>query len=78
MILRIMLQIELSKFSGYQGKIDYFTFKSQFKKLIEPTVQKKYWADYLKKNYLDGLAFTLVDKENDYETIWKRLEEIVW
>ena len=70
-----ILQIELSKFSGYHGKIDYFTFKSQFKKLIEPTVQKKYWADYLKKNYLDGLPFTLVDKENDYETIWKRLEE---
>ena len=41
------LKIELPKFSGYDSKMDIFTFKSEFTKLVEPTVQKKYWLDYL-------------------------------
>jgi hypothetical protein len=69
------LQIELPKFSGYDCKIDFFTFKSEFKKLVEPTVLKKRWSDYLKRNYLSGSAFKLVEKETDYEKIWNRLEE---
>ena len=69
------LQIELPKFSGYDCKIDFYTFKTEFQKLVEPTVQKKYWADFLKRNYLCGSAFTLVEKENDYSKIWERLLE---
>ena len=65
--------IEVPKFSGYDGKIDIYTFKSEFKKLVEPRVQKKYYADYLKRNYLSGPASVLVEKETDYEKIWERL-----
>ena len=32
--------------------MDFSTFKTQFQKLIEPTIQKKYWPDYLKRKYL--------------------------
>ena len=67
------LKIEIPKFSGYDGKMDFYTFKSQFKKLIEPTTQKQYWADYLKRNYLSGHALLLVEKETDYSKIWERL-----
>ena len=69
------LAIDLPKFSGYDGKIDFYTFKSEYRKLIEPRVQKKYMADYLKRNYLSGRAFTLVEKETDYEKIWEKLCE---
>ena len=67
------IQIDLQKFSGYDCKIDLYTFQSEFKKLIEPVVQKPYWADYLKNNYLEGPARILVDKEKDYDQIWKTL-----
>ena len=69
------IQIDVPKFSGYDSKIDYFSFKSKFQKLVEPRVQKPYLADYLKLNYLDGLAFTLVEKGAEYEKIWERLKE---
>ena len=67
------LPIELPKFSGYDGKIDVFSFKSEFVKLVEPRVQKIYHADYLKRNYLAGPALILVEKETKYERIWEKL-----
>ena len=69
------LKVEIPKFSGYDSKMDFYTFKSEFKKLVEPTIQKKYWADYLKRNYLTGMAFTLVEKETDYSQIWEILSQ---
>ena len=68
------LIIDLPKFCGYDGKIDFFTFKSEFKKLVEPRLQKKYYADYLKRNYLCGQALIMVEKEPNYEKIWDRLQ----
>ena len=64
------LEIKLPKFSGYNGQIDFFTFKSEFSRLIEPTVLKKFWVDHLKRNYLEGQALTLIESETDYEKIW--------
>ena len=69
------LKVEIPKFSGYDSKMDFYTFKSEFKKLVEPTIQKKYWADYLKRNYLTGMAFTLVEKETEYSQIWEILSQ---
>ena len=69
------LQINLPKFSGYDCKMDLYTFNSEFKKLVEPIVQKRYWADYLKRNYLSGVALVLVEKENVYVKIWEQLFE---
>ena len=37
------LDIELGKFSGYDCAIDFFTFKSDFQRVKEPTVQKNTW-----------------------------------
>ena len=67
--------LELPKFGGYQSEMDFFTFKTQFRKLIEDKVSKKHWADYLKHNYLCGQALLLVKEETDYEKIWERLSE---
>ena len=69
------LAIDLPKFTGYDGKLDFFTFRTEFKKLVEPKVQKKFWPDYLKRNYLGGQALNLVEKETDYEKIWERLKD---
>ena len=69
------LDIEMKKFKGYGSEDDYYTFKSEFKKLVEPVVQKTFWADYLKKNCLSGAALNLVRKIDDIEEIWKKLKE---
>ena len=69
------IQFDIPKFSGYDSSINFFAFKSKFLKLVEPRVQKTYWAEYLKLNYLSGMALTLVEKENDYTRIWERLKE---
>ena len=42
------LKVEIPKFSRYDCSIDFFTFKSEFETLVEPTVQKTYLAEYLK------------------------------
>ena len=67
------IPIDLQRFSGYDCKIDLFTFQSKFKKLVEPVIQKPYWADYLKHNYLEGQALLLVEGESDYAKIWEKL-----
>ena len=64
--------IEVPKCSGYNGKIDIYTFKREFKKLVQPRVQKKYYTDHLKWNYLCEPASVLFEKETDYEKIWER------
>ena len=69
----VSLKINLPKFSGYDSQMDFYTFKSEFKKLVEPVIQKQYLSDYLKRNYLTGSALSLVEKENDYPEIWKKL-----
>ena len=67
------LKISLTKFSGYNSDIDIYTFRSDFKKMIEPEVQNCLRADYLKKNYLGGAALNLVSKEESIDEIWKKL-----
>ena len=69
------LKVEIPKFSGYDCSVDFFTFKSEFENLVEPTVQKKYLAEYLKRNFLTGMALTLVEREKDYGRIWEKLHK---
>ena len=69
------LKIELPKFKGFESDMDIYTFQKQFKKLIQPALPKGVWADYLKRNYLSGSALTLVEKMEDVEEIWKKLQE---
>ena len=67
------IDIELSKFKGYDSKLDIYSFKSQFEKLVQNKLQKAYWLDTLKKNYLTGPALVLVDKIEDIEEVWRKL-----
>ena len=69
------LLVDFPRFSGYQCEIDFFTFRTKFRRLIEQKHQKKDWVDYLKHNYLCGQALLLVKNEKDYEKIWDRLSE---
>ena len=69
------LGIKLESFKGYKSKIDYYSFKSEFEKLIAPHVHAPLLADHLKKNYLDGQAYELVKEINDLDSIWERLKE---
>ena len=62
MAYSVGLKVDLKKFEGYNSESDIYTFRSDFKRLIEPGLQKSRWADILKNNYLTGVALTLVLK----------------
>ena len=51
------IPIELPKFKGYDSKLDIYTFRSEFEKVVQPTLQKIYWLDALRNNCLTGPAF---------------------
>ena len=55
--------------------MDFYTFRTQFRKLNEPRSQRKYWGDVMKMNHLGGPALTLVDKIEDINEIWAKLKE---
>ena len=65
--------IELSKFQGYDSKLDIYSFKTEFERLIQPTRTKRLWVDTLKNNYLSGPAFTLVERTETLSEIWDKL-----
>ena len=67
------LQIEVPKFRGYDSKLDIYSFRSEFEKFIQPSVQKQYWVDVLKKNCLSGPALILVDKCENIDDAWEKL-----
>ena len=70
------LEIKIPKFEGYASEMDVYTLKSEFKKLVEPFIQKSLWADHLKKNLLGGSALTLVLKVEEIDKIWEKLFEV--
>ncbi len=69
------LGIKLESFKGYESRIDYYTFKSEFEKLISPHVHAPLLPDHLKKNYLGGQALELVKEINELNLIWERLKQ---
>ena len=69
-----LLGIHLQKFKGYDSTMDFYTFKSEFEKLVSPKVKAALLPDYLKKNYLDGQALQLVKEIEDLDEIWQRLK----
>ena len=71
----VLLGIELPKFKGYDSPLDYYSFKSEFEKLIAPRVQAKLLPDHLKNNYLEGQAFQVVKEMTDIDEIWARLRQ---
>ena len=55
-----VLDIEISKFSGYDPKLDFYTFKSDFERLIARRIRAPILPDYLKSNCLSGPALEVV------------------
>ena len=69
-----ILGIKLPKFKGYESQMDYYTFKSEFEKLIMPRVKATLLPEYLKNNFLDGQALQLVKEIDALDDIWERLK----
>ena len=70
------LNIQIPKFRGYHSEMDIYVLRTEFKKLVEPELQKSLWADYLKKNILAGPALNLVAGMEDVDLIWQQLIEV--
>ena len=68
------MKIKVPKFRGYESELDFYTFKSEFEKLISPYVQAKLLPEYLKNNYLEGQALEIVKEIEGIEEIWERLK----
>ena len=47
-----LLKLDVPKYHGYGSSLDFYTFKSEFEKLISPRIRSKLLPDYLKNNYL--------------------------
>ena len=58
------LRINLSKFSGYESKVDIYTFQSEFLKVHKRTTPTRMMPDILKNNLLEGSALSLVYSVN--------------
>ena len=68
------LKINLPKFSGYESKIDIYTFQSEFMKIHKRTTPTRMMPDILKNNLLEGSALSLVRSVDDIDEIWARLK----
>ena len=68
------LRINLPKFSGYESKVDIYTFQSEFRKVHKRTTPTRMISDILKNNLLEGSALSLVYSVNDIDEIWARLK----
>ena len=69
------LNIKLDKFSGYDGQIDFYTFKLNFDKMHSLKTPSHLLPDLLKNNYLTGQALTMVKSIESMDEIWQRLKE---
>ena len=72
---RSRLNIKLDKFTGYNCKIDFFTFRSHFEKLHLKSTPKRLLPELLKNNFLADQALTLVQSLDDIDVIWERLRD---
>ena len=70
-----VLGVQLQKFKGYSPTLDYYTFRSEFEKLIVPYTHKSLLADLLKTKYLEGQALQIVKEITDIDKIWERLKQ---
>lgn len=68
------LGLTLGKFAGYSSQMDYYTFRSEFERLVVPRVQAKLLPDFLKTSHLEGQALQLVKEIDSLDAIWERLK----
>ena len=70
----VKLRINLPKFSGYETKVDIYTFQSEFLKGHKRTTLTRMMPDIFKIDLLEGSALSLVHSVNDIDKIWVRLK----
>ena len=70
-----LLNIKLSKFSGYNSPTDIYTFQSEFEKIYLYSTPSELLPDLLKNNPLTDPALSLVKSVEKIEEIWKRLKQ---
>ena len=68
------MRVNIPKYHGYGSSLDFYTFKSEFEKLISPYIQGKLLLEYLKNNFLKAQAFEIVKGIDQIEEIWERLK----
>ena len=68
------LNISLPKFSGYDSKIDIYSFQSELMKIHKRTTPRRVMPDLLKNNLLEGAALALVSSVTNIDDIWQRLK----
>ena len=69
-----ILGIKLPTFKGYDSHMDFYTFKTEFEKLVAPRIQAKLLPEYLKNNYMEGQALEIVREIDNIEEIWLRMK----
>ena len=69
------LNINLSKFSGYDSELDIYSFQFEFEKLYVKTTPKKMLPDLLKYNYLKEPALALVKCLDNIDEMWIHLKK---
>ena len=69
-----VLEINVPKYHGYESELDFYTFRSEFEKLISPHILAKLLPEYLKNSYLECQALEIVKEINVIEEIWERLK----
>ena len=74
LLIESKLKINFSKFSGYDSKLDVYTFHSEFIKIYKETTLKRMMSNVLKNNHLGGAALFLVRSVDNIDQIWKRLK----
>ena len=63
------LKIKLSKFSGYDSKLDVYIFQSEFIKIYKQATPTR-----MENNHLEGAALSLVQSVDNIDEIWQRLK----
>ena len=69
------INIKLEKFFGYESSTDFYSFRTNFKKLHLKTTPTRHLPDLLKNNFLGDPALTLVRSLDNIEEIWARLKK---
>ena len=72
---KAQLNIKLDRFTGYDSKTDFYTFKTNFEKIHLQSTPRKLLPDLLKNNNLAEPALTLIKTLDDIDTIWQRLKD---
>ena len=52
----------------------FYTFKTEFEKLVASRIQAKLLPEYLKNNYLEGQALEIVREIDNIKEIWLHMK----